>query len=85
LKACIDVGLKRIGVAISFKGGIVAPQPAIFRKNRNQAAKDIDSFLREWEIDTLIVGVPKNGSSQEEMTRRIEHFVSLLNFDGKIE
>jgi putative Holliday junction resolvase len=61
---------------------MVTPQPAILRKNRNQAARDVDSFLKEWEIDTLIVGVPKGGSSEEEMTRRIEHFVSLLEFDG---
>ena len=80
--ASIDVGLKRIGVAICLGGDMVTPQPAILRKNRNQAARDVDSFLKEWEIDTLIVGVPKGGSSEEEMTRRIEHFVSLLEFDG---
>jgi len=83
--ASIDVGLKRIGVAISLGGDIVTPQSAILRKNRNQAARDVDSFLKEWEIDTLVVGVPKGGSSEEEMTRRIEHFVSLLEFDGLVE
>jgi putative Holliday junction resolvase len=82
--ASIDVGLKRIGVAICLGGSIVAPQNAILRKNRNQAARDVDSFLKEWQIDTLVVGVPKGGSSEEEMTRRIEHFVSLLEFTGKI-
>ena len=83
--ASIDVGLKRIGVAICLGGGIVTPQPAILRKNRNQAARDVDTFLKEWEIDTLVVGVPKGGSSEEEMTRRIGHFVSLLEFDGLVE
>jgi len=83
--ASIDVGLKRIGVAICLGGGIVTPQPAILRKNRNQAARDIDTFLKEWEIDTLVAGVPKGGSSEEEMTRRIEYFVSLLEFDGLVE
>jgi len=81
--ASIDVGLKRIGVAICLEGNIVTPQPAILRKNRNQAARDVDSFLKEWEIDKLVVGVPKGGASEEEMTRRIEHFVSLLEFSGK--
>ncbi|MEA3433208.1 MAG: Holliday junction resolvase RuvX [Campylobacterota bacterium] len=76
--ACIDVGLKRIGVAISLDGKIVVPQDAILRKNRNQAARDINTFLDEWEIDKLIVGLPKDGSSSEEMERRIKHFVSLL-------
>ncbi len=79
--ASIDVGLKRIGVAFCFDGTTILPQKAIFRKNRNQASKDIGELLLEWEIDTLIVGVPKDGSSSEEMQRRIEHFVSLLDID----
>ncbi len=76
--ASIDVGLKRIGMAICLDGSIVLPQDAILRKNRNQAARDINIFLNEWEIEQLIVGLPKGGSSEEEMERRIKHFVSLL-------
>ena len=79
--ASIDVGLKRIGVAISLDGKIVLPQNAILRKNRNQAARDVRAFLREWEIETLVVGLPKGGSSEAEMQRRIKHFVSLLELD----
>lgn len=81
--ASIDIGLKRIGVAICLDGHIVMPQNAILRKNRNQAARDVNAFLTEWEIDKLIVGLPKDGSSSEEMERRIKHFVSLLEL--KIE
>jgi len=79
--ASIDVGLKRIGVAICLDGSIVLPQDAILRKNRNQAARDINAFLSEWEIEKLIVGLPKGGSSEEEMERRIKHFVSLLELE----
>jgi putative Holliday junction resolvase len=81
--ASIDVGLKRIGVAICLDEKTVMPQNAILRKNRNQAARDVNSFLDEWEIDKLIVGLPKDGSSSEEMERRIKHFISLLKL--KIE
>ncbi len=76
--ASIDVGLKRIGVAICLNSDIVIPQNAILRKNRNQAARDINSFLKEWEIEKLIVGLPLDASTSEEMERRIKHFVSLL-------
>ena len=31
------------------------------------------------------MGLPKSGSSAEEMQRRIKHFVGLIDFDGKIE
>lgn len=82
--AAIDVGLKRIGCALSFDESIVFPQAAILRKNRNQAARDVDCFLSENSVDTLIVGLPKGGSSSEEMGRRIAHFVSLLSYEGKI-
>jgi len=79
--ASIDVGLKRIGVAICLDESIVLPQDAILRKNRNQAARDINTFLKEWEIEKLIVGLPKGGASEEEMERRITHFVSLLELE----
>jgi len=82
--ASIDVGLKRIGVAICLDGKIVMPQDAILRKNRNQAARDVNTFLTEWEIDKLIVGLPKEGSSSEEMERRIKHFVSLLELEIEV-
>ncbi len=80
--ASIDVGLKRIGVALCLDGSIVFPQEAILRKNRHQAARDVVSFLVEWEIEQLVVGLPKGGSSQDEMERRIKHFVSLLELKG---
>ncbi|MBP7783585.1 MAG: Holliday junction resolvase RuvX [Aliarcobacter sp.] len=73
--ASIDVGLKRIGVAICLASNIVTPQVAILRKNRNQAANDVNAFLKEWEIEKLIVGFP---SSSEDTQNRIKHFIGLL-------
>ena len=82
--ASIDVGLKRIGLALSLGASIVSPQEAILRKNRDQAAREVDAFLKQWEIALLVVGLPKGGSSSEEMERRIKHFVSLLGFCGDV-
>jgi putative Holliday junction resolvase len=82
--ASIDVGLKRIGVAICLDGKIVIPQNAILRKNRNQAARDVKTFLKEWEIEKLIVGLPKDAENSEEMERRIKHFVSLLDLEIEV-
>ncbi len=81
----IDVGLKRIGVAISYDKKVVLPQKAVLRKNRNQAASEVSMLLKEKDARTLVVGLPKSGSSAEEMQRRIKHFVGLLEFNGKIE
>ncbi len=79
--ACIDIGLKRIGVAICLQGDIVTPLPAILRKNRNQASTDVLNTLKEWEIEKLIVGFP---SASEDMQKRVKHFVTLLDFDKEI-
>jgi len=76
--AALDVGLKRIGVALCLDGSVVLPQEAILRKNRNQAAREVTAFLETWEIEMLVVGLPRGGSSEAEMERRIRHFVSLL-------
>ncbi len=82
--AAIDIGLKRIGFAISLDGKIVLPQNAVIRKNRNQAANDVSKILKEWDIETLVVGVPIGGSSEDEMRKRAEHFVKLLDFEGEV-
>ena len=80
----IDLGLKRIGLAYSAHKDLVTPFPAIIRKNRNQASDAVKKVIREWEIDTVIIGIPLGGSSEDEMRRRIEHFMSLVDFGGKV-
>ena len=81
----IDVGLKRIGVAISPDSKIALPSTPVLRKNRNQAANEISQILKMQNAKTLVVGIPNGGSSEEEMSRRIRHFVSLLEFEGEIK
>jgi putative Holliday junction resolvase len=80
----IDLGLKRIGLAYSAHKDIVTPLPAVIRKNRNQASSDVKKILLEWEVDAVVVGIPLGGSSEDEMRRRIEHFMNLVNFEGEI-
>ena len=80
--ASIDIGLKRIGVAISLMNDIVTPQNAIIRKNRNQAALEVNNFLKEWQIEKLIIGLP---SSSEDTQNRIKHFTNLLELQIPFE
>ena len=81
--ASIDIGLKRIGVAVAI-GEMVFPRDAIIRKNRNQASREVSSILREESITKLVVGIPLGGSSEDEMRARVNHFISLLDFDGEV-
>jgi len=80
----IDLGLKRIGIAYAAHKDIVTPLPAIIRKNRNQAADELKVLIEEWGAEALVVGIPLGGSSEEEMKRRIEHFLGLVGFKGEI-
>jgi len=82
--AALDVGLKRIGIAVSPDGKVAIPREAVLRRGRKQAARDLRAFLDEWEVDTLVVGLPKGGAGEEEMERRIRHFVGLLELPESI-
>ena len=80
----VDVGLKRIGLAYSPDGKITVPLEPVLRKTRNQAAADLAKILAEKNCTHLVVGLPLGASSQDEMKRRILHFVGLLQFKGAV-
>jgi len=80
----IDLGLKRIGLALSVMESIVTPLDAVMRKNRNQASSEVREVIKEWGVDTVVVGIPLGGSSEEEMRRRVEHFMKLVAFEGRV-
>ncbi len=80
----IDLGLKRIGLAYSAHKDIVTPLLAIIRKNRNQASDEVKKVIKEWDIEAVVVGIPLGGSSEDEMKRRISHFMNLVDFDGEV-
>ncbi len=80
----IDLGLKRIGLAYSGGQGIVTPLEAVERKNRNQASAAVKKVIEEWEAEAVVVGIPMGGSSEDEMCRRVAHFMNLVDFDGPL-
>lgn len=80
----IDLGLKRIGLAYSPDAKMVSPLNAVERKNRNQAASEVKAAILEWGAEVVIMGIPLGGSSEDEMRRRAEHFLNLLEFSGDI-
>ncbi len=80
----IDLGLKRIGVAYSPDGKMVSPLDAVERKNRDQASKAVKAIIDEWDADAVVVGIPMGGSSEDEMRRRVAHFMNLVDFKGEL-
>ncbi len=80
----IDLGLKRIGLAYSPDAKMIAPLEAIERKNRDQAASAVKKVMDEWGVDAVVVGIPMGGSSEDEMRRRVAHFMNLVDFKGAL-
>lgn len=81
----LDIGLKRVGVALCIDEKIALPLKAVLRQNRKQAAEVIKALIVEHRISLLIVGIPKGSSSEEEMSKRVLHFVTLLEFKGEVK
>jgi putative Holliday junction resolvase len=80
----IDLGLKRIGLAYSADGNIVTPLNAIERRNRNQASDEVRAVIKEWGAEAVVIGIPMGGSSEDEMRRRVAHFLNLVAFEGEL-
>lgn len=80
----IDLGLKRIGLAYSADPNFVTPLNAVERKNRNQASAEVKAVLAEWGAEAVVIGIPMGGSSEDEMRRRVAHFMNLVDFDGPV-
>ncbi len=80
----IDLGLKRIGLALSYGNTLVTPLPAIERRNRNQAANEVKKVLDEYEATTVVIGIPMGSTTEDEMRRRVAHFMNLVEFSGEI-
>ena len=80
----IDLGLKRIGLALSSGSGIVTPLAAIERRNRNQAAADVKKVLDEYQAGSVVIGIPMGSTTEDEMRRRVDHFMKLVGFEGEI-
>ncbi len=80
----IDLGLKRIGLAYSADPNFVTPLNAIERKNRNQASAAVKAVLEEWDAQAVVIGIPIGGSSEDEMRRRVAHFMNLVDFEGPV-
>ena len=80
----IDLGLKRIGLAYSADANFVTPLNAIERKNRNQASEAVKEVVKEWSAEAIVIGIPIGGSSEDEMRRRVAHFMNLVDFNGPV-
>lgn len=76
----IDFGSKRIGVAVSHSGDIAEPHSVIARgAELGPAIERIARLVEEFEVDTIVVGIPKGGRvAPSANLRHYEKFAELL-------
>lgn len=85
----IDVGTKRIGVAISDRSRMIAtPKTTIFRKSNAVDFIQIKNLITENDIKAIIIGLPINmDESENEMSQFARRFTQNLDeflVDAKI-
>jgi len=84
----LDVGSKRIGVAVADPGESFAmPLATIVRTNRRNDLESIKSYLDSYGVDELVVGDPLTLAGERGIAARgIDTFVESLReiFDGTI-
>jgi len=76
----LDIGDKRIGVALSDPGGILAsPHTIIHRHNETADIEAIVDLVVQHEVKQVIVGLPlsMNGSASTQ-TKKVEEFTQVL-------
>ena len=81
---CLDVGEKRIGVAVSDPLGLTAQGvETIFTKGAQNDAARVLELSRAYETDRLLVGLPRSLSGVEgPQAGRVRTFAELLSEAG---
>jgi putative Holliday junction resolvase len=76
----LDVGEKRIGVALSDPLGIIASALTVVERKTDEAAlKQIIELARENEVERIVVGLPRSlDGSLGKQAQSVQHFIELL-------
>lgn len=72
----LDVGEKKIGVAISRSGLLSEELTTIRFKDQKTAIGEIIFLIKREKIKTVIIGLPKRGNNSAS---KIEDFVDIIN------
>ncbi len=75
---CLDIGQKRIGIAIAHRG-LGMPLQVLHRINRAKDIAALRGIIAEWKIGGIVVGMPiAMDGSRGEATKEIEAFIKWL-------
>ncbi len=76
----LDVGQRRIGVAISDPGGTLARSLTVIRRaSRREDFAAVAELVRKWEVGRVVVGHPRSlDGTVGPQARRIERYARAL-------
>ena len=77
----LDIGEKRIGIAVSENGVLATPHSILFRKSKNEDFQRLQQLVQTLGVEQIIVGLPYVLDGPEEMgpqARRIKRYADRL-------
>jgi putative holliday junction resolvase len=77
----LDYGEKRIGAAICDELGLTAQGlPTIIRKNKGQDLKMLESLIKNYKVEKIIIGYPvRIDGSEGIQCEKVDRFAALLD------
>ncbi len=77
----LDIGERRIGIAVSESGVFATPHSVFSRKSKKEDFARVQHLIDELKIERVIVGLPYSLSGSKEMgpqARRIKRYAEAL-------
>lgn len=77
----LDIGERRIGIAISDSGILATPHSVLQRRSKKEDFARLQRLIAELKIDRVVVGLPLSLSGDEELgpqARRVQRYAEAL-------
>jgi putative Holliday junction resolvase len=77
----LDVGERRVGIAVSHSGILVTPHSVLYRKSKKEDFARLGRLITELKVERVIVGLPYSLSGYETIgpqARRIKRYAEAL-------
>ena len=77
----LDIGERRIGIAVSESGMLATPHSVLHRKSKKEDFARLRRMIEALEIERVVVGLPYSLSGDEEIgpqARRIKRYAEAL-------
>lgn len=77
----LDIGERRIGIAVSDSGVLATPHSVLQRKSKKEDFARLQRIIAELKVERVIVGIPYSLSGAEKIgpqARRIKRYANAL-------